>query len=290
VLLEKFTAETGIKVVYDTYESNEVLETKLMAGKTGYDVVVPSTGFLDRQIAAGALQKLDRSRLPNWSNLDREILQHLNRHDPGNQYAVNYVGTAGSSPSAGEGGDAGCACRQLAPHLRSGGSTNSGLRYCPIDAPSDISFIALSYLGKDPNSESPEDLALAEKTLLAIRPYIRMIDAARYIDALATGEICVAVGWNGGVLQARDRAAEAGQGHVIKYSIPKEDAAVLRHAGHTEGRAHRTTPTRSSISCSGPMWRRGTPISSSTRMETRRRSRSSTTPSGPIPRSTLRPS
>ena len=88
-LLEKFTAETGIKVVYDTYESNEVLETKLMAGKTGYDVVVPSTGFLDRQIAAGALQKLDRSKLPNWSNLDREVLQHLTRHDPGNQFAVS---------------------------------------------------------------------------------------------------------------------------------------------------------------------------------------------------------
>ena len=95
-LLEKFTAETGIRVVYDTYDSNELLETKLMAGNTGYDVVVPSTGFLDRQIKAGALQKLDRSKLPNWKNLDPEILKHLKHHDPGNQYAISYMwGTAG---------------------------------------------------------------------------------------------------------------------------------------------------------------------------------------------------
>ena len=230
-LLEKFTAETGIKVVYDTYESNEVLETKLMAGKTGYDVVVPSTGFLDRQIAAGALQKLDRSRLPNWSNLDREILQHLNRHDPGNQYAVNYMwGTAGIGYNEAQ-------VKAVMPdapvdswRLIFDPAIASKFKDCGIaliDAPSDISFIALSYLGKDPNSESPEDLALAEKALLAIRPYIRMIDAARYIDALATGEICVAIGWNGGVLQARDRAAEAGQGHVIKYSIPKEGTLLF---------------------------------------------------------------
>jgi putrescine transport system substrate-binding protein len=244
-LLEKFTAETGIKVIYDTYDSNELLETKLMAGKTGYDVVVPSTGFLDREIAAGALQKLDRTRLPNWSHLDPEILKHLTRHDPGNQHAVSYMwGTAGIGYNDGQ-------VKAVMPdapvdswRMVFDPAIASKFKDCGIafiDAPSDVSFSVLSYLGKDPNSESAEDLALAEKTLMAIRPYVRMIDAARYIDALATGEICVALGWNGGVLQARDRAVEAGQGHVIKYSIPKEGAmmwfdnlAIPKDAPHSE--------------------------------------------------------
>jgi putrescine transport system substrate-binding protein len=225
-LLEKFTAETGIKVVYDTYDSNELLETKLMAGRTGYDVVVPSTGFIDRQIKAGAFQKLDRAKLSNWRNLDPDILKRVALHDPGNTYAINYMwGTAGIGYNE----------RQVKAVMPDAPVDSWRLVFDPaiaskfkdcgiavLDAPSDVSFVVLTYLGKDPNSESPEDLALAEQTLLAIRPYVRMIDAARYVEALATGEICIAVGWNGGVLQARDRAVEAGQGHVIKYSIPKE--------------------------------------------------------------------
>jgi len=244
-LLEKFTAETGIRVVYDTYDSNELLETKLMAGNTGYDVVVPSTGFLDREIKAGALQKLDRSKLPNWKNLDPEILKHLTHHDPGNQYAISYMwGTAGIGYNESQ-------VRAVMPdapvdswRLVFDPTVASKFKDCGIaviDAPSDVSFSVLTYLGKDPNSESLEDLALVEKTLLGIRPYVRMIDAARYIDALANGEVCIAVGWNGGVLQARDRAAEAGQGHVIKYSIPTEGAmmwfdtlAIPKDAPHLE--------------------------------------------------------
>lgn len=229
-LLEKFTAETGIKVIYDTYDSNELLETKLMAGNTGYDVVVPSTGFLDRQIKAGAFQKLDRTRLPNWRNLDPDILKRVAHHDPGNTYAINYMwGTAGIGYNEAQ-------VEAIMPdapvdswRLVFDPAIASRFKDCGIavlDAPSDISFVVLTYLGKDPNSESPEDLALAEQTLLAVRPYIRMIDASRYVDALANGEICVAVGWNGGVLQARDRAADAGQGHVIKYTIPKEGTFI----------------------------------------------------------------
>ena len=230
-LLESFTAETGIKVNYDVYDSNELLETKLMAGNTGYDVVVPTASFIERQIKAGVFRKLDRAQIPNWSNLDPDILQRLAQHDPGNAHAVNYMwGTDG----IGYNEDKVLGLMPDAPvdswRLVFDPAIAAKFKGCGIsvlDSPTDIVPVVLHYLGKDPNSESEQDLALAEKTLLAIRPYIRMIHSSNYIDALANGEICIAVGWVGDVLQARDRAAEAvGQGHVIKYSIPKEGTII----------------------------------------------------------------
>jgi len=224
--LEKFTAETGIKVNYDTYESNEVLETKLLTGNTGYDVVVPSNTYLERQIKAGALSKLDRSQLPNWKNLDPVILNRVATNDPENQYAVNYMwGTNGIGYN-----------EQMVQAIMPDAPVDSwSLVFEPefaskfkdcgialLDSPADVVPLVLIYLGKDPNSETDEDLMLAEKKLMAVRPYIRMIHSSAPTDALANGEICISVNWNGLVLQARDRAAEAGLDHVIKYSVPKE--------------------------------------------------------------------
>jgi putrescine transport system substrate-binding protein len=225
-VLEKFTAETGIKVNYDTYESNEVLETKLLTGNTGYDVVVPSNTYMERQIKAGALTKLDRSKLPNWKNLDPVIVQRVATNDPGNQYGVNYMwGTNGIGYNEGM-------VKAIMPdapvdswRLVFEPEYASRFKDCGIallDSPADVVPLVLIYLGKDPNSESDEDLMLAEKKLMAIRPYVRMIHSSAPTDALANGELCISVNWNGLVLQARDRAAEAGLDHVIKYSVPKE--------------------------------------------------------------------
>jgi putrescine transport system substrate-binding protein len=225
-VIEKFTAETGIKVNYDVYDANEILETKLLAGHTGYDVVVPTASFLERQIKANLFHKLDRARIPNWSNLDPDVMQRLAQHDPGNEHAVNYMwGTDGIGYNVAK-------VKAALPNapvdswrLVLDPAYAAKLKDCGIsvlDGPTDIVPIVLNYLGKEPNSQSAEDLELAEQTLMAIRPYIRMIHSSSYIDALANGDICVAVGWSGDVLQARDRAAEAGQGIVIRYSIPKE--------------------------------------------------------------------
>jgi putrescine transport system substrate-binding protein len=228
--LEAFTAETGIKVNYDVFDSNEVLETKLLAGNTGYDVVVPSASFLERQIKAGVFRKLDRSKLTNWGNLDPEVLQRVALHDPGNEHSVNHMwGTDGIGYNEGK-------IKAIDPNAPVDSwaivfdpKWAAKFKDCGIsvlDAPSEIVGVALAYLGKDPNSQSEADLKAAEDLLMKIRPYIRMIHSSNYIDALANGEICLAVGWSGDVLQARDRAAEAGQGNVIKYSVPKEGTII----------------------------------------------------------------
>ena len=229
-MLEKFTAETGIKVNYDVFDSNEVLETKLLAGNTGYDVVVPSASFMERQIKAGVFRKLDRSKLPNWSNLDSEILQRVALHDPGNEHSVNHMwGTDGIGYNEGK-------IKAIMPNAPLDSwdmifdpKVVSKFKDCGVsvlDAPTELTAVMLAYLGKDPNSQSPADLKAVEDKIMTIRPYIRMIHSSQYIDALANGEICLALGWSGDVLQARDRADEAGQGNVIKYSVPKEGTII----------------------------------------------------------------
>jgi putrescine transport system substrate-binding protein len=230
VTLEAFTAETGIKVNYDVFDSNEVLETKLLAGSTGYDVVVPSASFMERQIKAGVFRRLDRSKLPNWSNLDAEILERVALHDPGNEHSVNHMwGTTGIGFNVAK-------VKAIDPNAPVDSwnlvfDPKNAAKYkdCGIsvlDAPSEILAAVLAWKGKDPNSQNPEDLKAAEQVLLSVRPYIRMIHSSNYIDALANGEICVAVGWSGDVLQSRDRAAEAGQGVEIQFNVPREGTIV----------------------------------------------------------------
>jgi putrescine transport system substrate-binding protein len=224
--LEGFTKETGIKVNYDVFDSNEVLETKLLAGNTGYDVVVPTAAFMERQIKAGVFQKLDRAKLPNWSGLDADILQRVSLHDPGNEHSVNYMwGTTGIGVNDAK-------VKAIMPdapvdswNLVFDPKIAAKFKDCGIsvlDAPSEVVAAVLAWKGKDPNSQAEADLKIAEEVLLSVRPYIRMIHSSQYIDALANGEICIAVGWSGDILQARDRAVEANQGVTISYHIPKE--------------------------------------------------------------------
>jgi putrescine transport system substrate-binding protein len=230
-MLTAFTAETGIKVNYEVMDSNELLETKLLAGRTGYDVVIPSAAFLARQIELGVYQKLDKSRLPNLANLDADLTQRLQVFDPGNQYSVNYMwGTSGIAYNEAK-------IKQALPDA----PVNSfAMLYDPaivskfakcgvsiLDAPDEVLGTVLIYLGRDPNSEKPADLQAAADVLMKIRPYVRLINSSRYIEDLANGEICLALGWSGDVLQARNRAADAGNGIVVKYSIPEQGAVMF---------------------------------------------------------------
>jgi putrescine transport system substrate-binding protein len=230
-IVPDFEKEYGIKVRYDVYDSNEILETKLLAGKTGYDIVVPSASFLQRQITAGVFQKLDKSLLPNLKNVDPEIYKRLEVHDPGNQHAVNYFwGTSGvgynvdkikaAMPDAPVDSFRMFYDPQVIKHFKSCGVSI-------LDAPDEVYGTVLVYLGRDPNTESAENLKLVQDTLMKIRPYIRLIDSSKYIEDLANGEICLALGWNGDVGQAAARAQEAGKGINIKYNIPKEGAIMF---------------------------------------------------------------
>ncbi len=230
-VLDDFTKETGITVNYEVMDSNELLETKLVAGRTGYDVVVPSASFLARQIKAGVYQKLDKSKLDNLKNLDPEITKKLEVFDPGNEHAVNYMwGTSGVGFNEGK----------VAEAFKDAPVDSFAMFYDPkvvskfakcgvsiLDAPSEVVGTVLMYLGRDPNSEKPEDLAAAEKVLMSVRPYIRLINSSKYIEDLANGEICLALGWSGDVHIAASRATENNTGAVIKYNIPKEGAVMF---------------------------------------------------------------
>jgi putrescine transport system substrate-binding protein len=226
-----FEKEYGIKVNYDVFDSNEVVETKLLAGHTGYDVVVPSASFLQRQIQAGVFQKLDKSLLPNLGNLDPMINKIIEVHDPGNQYSVNYLwGTSGvgyneakvlqAMPNASVDSFAMFYDPNVVKNFKSCGVSI-------LDAPDEMVGTVLIYLGKNPNSESLDDLKAAEQVLLSIRPFIRYINSSRYIDDLANGDLCLALGWSGDVGQARARAKEDGKGITIKYNIPREGAIMF---------------------------------------------------------------
>jgi putrescine transport system substrate-binding protein len=230
-ILEDFTKETGIKVVYDNYDSNEILETKLLAGGSGYDVVVPTASpFLARQIQAGVYQKLDKSKLPNLKNAWDLVAERVARFDPGNEYSVNYMwGTTGLGYNTRKVEDALSVDKIDSWSVLFDPQQAQKLAECGIyvlDSPTDIVPSVLAWLGLDPNSTDDADLAKAEEALLAVRPYIRKFHSSEYINALANGDICLAVGFSGDVFQARDRAAEADQGVDVGYAIPKEGAQM----------------------------------------------------------------
>ena len=229
-ILEDFTKETGIKVVYDVFDSNEILETKLLAGGTGYDVVVPTGTFLARQIQAGVFQKLDKSKLPNLSNMWDVIASRTEKYDPANDYSINYMwGTTGVGYNVKKVQDALGIEKIDTWDIVFKPENLAKLADCGVymlDAPAEMIPAALKYLKLDPNSTDPDELAKAEELLLSIRPSIRKFHSSEYINGLANGDICLAVGWTGDVFQARERAAEADQGVVIDYSIPKEGAQM----------------------------------------------------------------
>ncbi len=227
-VLKDFQKQYGIKVNYDVFDKNEVLETKLLTGNTGFDVVVPSAPFLELEIRAGALEKLDKSALPNLKYLDPDVQRSVGQYDPGNQYAVDYMWI---TSGLGYNMQAVKARMPDAPvdswRLLYEPAVVSRFKDCGVtvlDEPTEVIGTALLYLGKDPNSESQADLAAAMKVLMAIRPYVRYVNSSRYIDDLANGEICLALGWSGDVKQAEVRAKQAGRTYTIAYSIPKEGA------------------------------------------------------------------
>ncbi|RST87046.1 polyamine ABC transporter substrate-binding protein [Aquibium carbonis] len=229
-ILEEFTRETGIRVVYDVFDSNEILETKLLAGGTGYDVVVPTGTFLARQIQAGVFQKLDKAKLPNLSNMWDVVSDRTAKYDPGNEYSINYMwGTTGIGYNVNKVQDALGVEEIDSWDIVFNPENLAKLADCGVymlDAPAEMIPAALNYLGLDPNSTDPDELGKAEQLLLSIRPSIRKFHSSEYINALANGDICLAVGWSGDIFQARDRAAEADQGVAIEYSIPQEGAQM----------------------------------------------------------------
>ncbi|WP_434030772.1 polyamine ABC transporter substrate-binding protein [[Pseudomonas] boreopolis] len=242
-----FEKATGIKVVYDVFDSDEMVEAKLLAGGSGYDVVVPTLNFFGRQIKAGVFLPLDKSKIPNLANLDPDVMKRIAQQDPGNAYGVPYmIGTTGIGYNVDK------------LKERFGGSTdiagswdlifkpeNIGkMKDCGVtilDTPSDLLPIALNYLGLDPHSQKPEELQKAADLIKGIRPYVQNFHSSQYVSSLANGSTCLAVGWSGDIIQARDRADEAGNGVHVAYSIPKEGApqwfdmlAIPKDAKHPE--------------------------------------------------------
>ena len=229
-LLKQFTKETGIKVRYDTFDSNEVLETKVLQGGTGYDIVVPSNHNIPRYVVAQAIQPLDKAKLQGLGNLDPMVAARMAAFDPGARYTVPYMqGTIGIGYNT----DA------VAKRLGGGPIDSWAVVFDPkvlaklqdcgvyfLDASEDMYAVALNYLGKDPNSHDLKDYAAATDMLLKVRPYIRKFHSSEYIDALANGDICVAIGYSGDVLQAKSRAVEAKNKVRLAYAVPKEGSQV----------------------------------------------------------------
>jgi putrescine transport system substrate-binding protein len=235
-VLDDFTRETGIKVSYDTFDANETLETRLLAGRSGYDLVVPTAYFLERQIKAGIFQKLDKSKLPNLANAWQEISDRLAVYDPGNQYAVNYMwGTTGIGYNVKQ------ARAVLGPDVNLTDALGTldaifnpdrlaKFKDCGIhmlDSPDDVLPAALTYLGLNPNSTDKADLEKAADVVSKIRPLVRKFHSSEYLSALATGEICLVFGWSGDIKQAQSRAEESRNGVEIGYAIPKEGSQMF---------------------------------------------------------------
>ncbi|BCH18757.1 polyamine ABC transporter substrate-binding protein [Mesorhizobium sp. L-2-11] len=225
-ILEDFTKETGIKVVYDTFDSNEILETKLLTGGSGYDVVVPAGPFLARQIQAGVFQKLDKSKLPNLKNMWPEVMTLLAKYDPGNEHAVNYMwGTTGIGYNVDKVkaklGDVPIDSWDVLLKPENAAKLEScGVNI--VDAPDETFAIAMNFLGKDGDSKKTEDLEAGGDVYAKIRGYVRTFNSSAYIEGLANGDICITIGWSGDILQAKNRAEEAKNGVKINYLIPKE--------------------------------------------------------------------
>jgi putrescine transport system substrate-binding protein len=241
-----FEKATSIKVVYDVFDSDEMVEAKLLAGGSGYDVVVPTLNFFGRQIKAGVFLPLDKSKIPNLANLDPDVMKRIAQQDPDNKYGVPYmIGTTGIGYNVDK-------LKAAFGSTDIAGSWDlifkpeniSKLKDCGVtilDTPSDLLPIALNYLGLDPHSQKPEELRKAADLIKTIRPYVQNFHSSQYVSSLATGSTCLAVGWSGDIIQARDRAEEAGNGVHVAYSIPKEGApqwfdmlAIPKDAKHPE--------------------------------------------------------
>jgi len=229
--VERFTAETGIKVRYDVYDTNETLDAKLRAGHSGYDLVVPTASpFLANQIPADLYRPLDKTKLKNYGNLDPALMKQLAKYDPGNRHAIPWMwGTTGLGYNV-----------QRIAQIMPGAPVNSlrllldpaivsKFKDCGVlvlDSPTDVIPAVLAYLGRDPDSHSDEDLEAATRALVAIRPYVRKWHSSEYINDLANGDACLAFGFSGDIKQAAKRAEDAKKTYKVDYAIPAEGAQV----------------------------------------------------------------
>ena len=229
--LKAFEKDSGIKVNYTTYDSNEILDAKLKTGRSGYDVAVPTASpFFVRQLAAGLFLPIDKSKLENWRNLDPEIMAALAKYDPGNAHGIPWMwGTT----------DIGYNVAAIKKRMADAPVDSLRMIFDPavvskfadcgvmaLDSATDVFPAALKYLGLDPDSKKPEDLARAADVVKAVRPYIRKFHSSEYINALAGGDICLAFGYSGDIFQARDRAAKAKDKQDIAYAIPREGSLL----------------------------------------------------------------
>jgi putrescine transport system substrate-binding protein len=228
--IANFEKETGIRIRYDTYDSNEVLETKLFIGHTNYDIVIPSGQFFERQLTAGVYRELDKSALPNLVNLDPDVLGWLAVHDPDNLHAIPYMWA-----TTGLGYNVDKVRARLGPNLTDSWAllfdpaNAAKLKDCGIsmiDSPVDVFDSVIIYLGRDPNRNDPADITAASEVLRKIRPYIRTIDTLQYFSDLAEGNACMTLGWSGDIGQARRRAAESKTGVTLAYLLPREGSTV----------------------------------------------------------------
>lgn len=228
--IPNFEKETGIKVSVTNFGSNEELYAKLAPGNSGYDIVVPSASTYERQIKSGTYQKLDKSKLPGLVNMDPEIQERLALQDPNNEHAVLHMwGTTGIGYNAAKLKAANPNAPLDSWSLVFDPNVAKSFQKCGIavlDSATEMFSMVLTYLGKDPNSQNPDDLNAAGEAMTKFRPYLKYIDTQRMITDLANGEICLAVGYNGDILQARDRAEENKTGQEISYVIPKEGSII----------------------------------------------------------------
>lgn len=231
-VIPEFEKETGIKVVYDVFDSNEVLEAKMLSGKSGYDIVAPGSDFLSRQIQAGVYLPLDKSKLSNYKNLDEEQMKMLASLDKDNTYAIPY-----------QQGSTGIAYNKKMIAVRLGEDFTvdswdvffkpeilSKLKDCGVavlNAPTEVVATAMNYLGKNPTDSDPRAYKEAEELLLKMSQNVTYYHSSQNINDLANGDICITLGWSGDMMQARDRAREAGNGVEIEYVVPKEGALVF---------------------------------------------------------------
>ena len=230
----QFERTTGIRVVYDVFDSNETLESKLMVGDSGYDLVSTTMAWYSRQIRAGLYEPLDRAQLPNWKNLDPAVLAVQAQADPGNRYAAPYLhamnGFAYNADLV-RARLAGAPVDSLDMLFKP--AVISRLADCGVsflDSPDDVLELALKYLSIDPNSHRREDLQAAERLVLSVRPYIRLFDSNDYVYQLASGELCLAMGWSSDYSLAMLRARAAGLDLHLAFTVPKEGSNITYNA------------------------------------------------------------
>ena len=229
-----FERATGIEVVYDVYDSNQLLESKLLSGDTGYDIVSTTTGYYGRQIKAGAYEPLDLAKLPNWRNLDPAVLAVQAQADPGNRFAAPYLhATNGFAYNV----------EQIAVRMANAPLDSLDMLFKPdvvsrfadcgvsfLDSPDDVLELALTYLHLDPNSTRVEDLKAAERLILSVRPFIRTFDSADYVNQLAGRELCLTMGWSSDFSIAQSRSRAAGLDVKLAFTLPKEGSNITYNA------------------------------------------------------------